>query len=58
MRLISKLMTQPGKQTLTTLIFPIHLRSKSNQTMKFDKPKEYNLRNIFVEKPYAKCGGD
>ena len=56
MRLISKLMKQPGKQTLTTLILPNTLRSKSNQTMKFGKPKEYNLRNIFVEKPYAKCG--
>ena len=26
--------------------------------MKFGQLKEYNRRNIFVEKSYAKCGGE
>ena len=33
-------------------------RSKSNQTMKFGQLIEYNMRNIFLEKSYAKCGGE
>ena len=32
--------------------------SKGNQTMKFGKLIEYNMRNIFLEKPYTKCGGE
>ena len=31
-------------------------RSKDNQTMKLDQLIEYNIRNIFLEKSYAKCG--
>ena len=26
--------------------------------MKFGQLIEYNFRNIFLEKPYSKCGGD
>ena len=26
--------------------------------MKFDQLKEYKMRNIFVEKVYANCGGE
>ena len=33
-------------------------RSKSNQTIKFGQLIEYNMRNIFLEKSYAKCGGE
>ena len=33
-------------------------RSKGNQAMKFGQIIEYNLRNIFAEKPYTKCGGE
>ena len=33
-------------------------RSKSNQTMKFGQLIEYNMRNIFLGKLYAKCGGE
>ena len=33
-------------------------RSKGNQAMKFGPLREYNMRNIFVEKPYTKCGGE
>ena len=33
-------------------------RSKSNQTMNFGQLIEYNMRNIFLEKSYTKCGGE
>ena len=32
-------------------------RSKGNQTMKFSQSIEWNMRNIFLEKSYTKCGG-
>ena len=31
-------------------------RSKSNQAIKFGQLIEYNLRNIFLETSYTKCG--
>ena len=31
-------------------------RSKGNQTMKFGQLVDYDMRNIFLEKPYTKCG--
>ena len=33
-------------------------RSKGNQTMKFGQLTECNMRNSFLEKSYAKCGGE
>ena len=33
-------------------------RSKGNQTMKFDKLIECNIRNIFLEKSYSHSGGE
>ena len=39
-------------------ILPNISRSKGNQTMKFDQLIEYNMRYIFLEKPYRKCGGE
>ena len=33
-------------------------RNKSNQTKKIGQLIEYNMRNISVEKLYAKCGGE
>ena len=35
-------------------ILPNISRSKDNQGMKFGQLIEYNMRNIFVEKSYAK----
>ena len=32
-------------------------RSKGSQTMKFSQLIEYNMRSIFLEKSYIKCGG-
>ena len=29
-----------------------------NQTKKFGKLIEYNMRNIILKKPYTKCGGE
>ena len=45
-----------GKQKITIHILSNILKSKDNQTMKFGQLKEYNMRNIFLEKPYTKCG--
>ena len=50
--------SQPGKQTITIHILPTISRSKDNQTVKFGQLIEYNMRNIFLEKSYTKCGGE
>ena len=56
-RLISKFMTsQPGKQTIAIHILPNISISKANQTMKFGQLIECNMRNIFLEISYTKCG--
>ena len=34
------------------------MRNKGNQAMKFGQSIEYNMRNIFLEKSYTKCGGE
>ena len=39
-------------------ILPNISRSKDNQTMKFGQLIEYNMRNFFLEKSYAKCDGE
>ena len=39
-------------------IMPIILRSKDSQTMKFGQFIECNTISIFLEKSYAKCGGE
>ena len=57
-RLILKFMkSQSGKKTVAIHILVNISRSKGNQTMKFDQLKEYNMRNIFLEKSYTKCDG-
>ena len=50
--------SQPVYQAIVMHILPNILRSKSNQTMKFGQLIEYNIRNIFLEKSYTKCGGE
>ena len=32
-------------------------RSKDSPAIKFDQLIEYNMRKIFLEKSYTKCGG-
>ena len=43
--------------TVAIHILP-NISSKGNQTMKFGQLIEYNMRNIFLEKSYTKCGGE
>ena len=53
--LISKFITpQPGKQIIAIKILPNTSRSKDNQTMKIGQLIEYSMRNIFLQKFYAK----
>ena len=49
---------QPGKQTIAIHIFANISRSKDSQTMKFGQLIEYNMRTIFLEKSFSKCGGE
>ena len=58
--LIKKIMLilQPGLQTIVIHILLNISRSKGNQTMKFGQLIECNMRNIFLEKSYTKCGGE
>ena len=49
--------SQAGKQKIYTHIFPSISKSKDNQTKKSGQLIEYTMWNIFVEKPYTKCGG-
>ena len=50
--------SQPGKQTIAIHILPNISRSKDNKTVKFGQLIEYNMRKIFLEKSYSKCGGE
>ena len=43
-------------ETIGIPILPNIPRSKDNQSMKFVRLIEYNMRNIFLEKSYTKCG--
>ena len=45
-------------KTIVIHIFPNMSRSKDNQAMKFGQLIECSMRNIFLEKSYAKCGGE
>ena len=50
--------THPGKQTITIHILFNISRIKGNQTMKFGKLIECNMRDIFLEKSYKKYAGE
>ena len=50
--------SQPGWQTIVIHILPNISRCKGNQTMKFGQLIECNIRRIFFEKSYTKCGGE
>ena len=47
-----------GKQAIAIHILINISRSKSNQAMKHGELIEYNMRNIFLKKSWAKCGGE
>ena len=44
--------------TILIHILPNISRSKGNQTIKFAQLIECKMRNIFLEKSYAKCGAE
>ena len=46
------------KKTMTIYILPNISRSKDNQIMKLGQLIQYNMRNVFLEKSYTKCGGE
>ena len=50
--------SQSGKQTIVVHVLPNILRYSDNQVMKFGQLKEYNMKNIFLGKPYTECGGE
>ena len=50
--------SQSGWQTIVIHILPNISRSKGNQTMTFAHLIECNMRNVFLEKSFTKCGGE
>ena len=50
--------SQTGKQTIALHMLPNISRSSGNQIMKFGQLTEYDIRNIFLENSYTKCGGE
>ena len=52
------MMSQPGKQTIVIHVLPNILSNEDNQAIKFSQLREYNMKSIFLEKPYTKCGGE
>ena len=48
--------SQPGQQTIAIHIFTNISRSKGHLATKFVQLIVYNMRNIFLEKSYTKCG--
>ena len=50
--------SQPRKQIIVIHVLLNILRNKDNQTMKFGQLREYNIKNIFLEKPYTKYDGE
>ena len=48
--------SQPGQQIFTVHILTNILRSKGNNTIKFGQLIEDNIRNIFIQKSFTKCG--
>ena len=50
--------SQSGKTTIAIHILPYIFRSKENHTVKIGQLIEYEIRKIFLEKFYPKCGGE
>ena len=48
--------SQPGSETMTIQKLLNISRSKDNQAMRFGHLIENNMRNIFLESSYTKCG--
>ena len=50
--------SQPGKQTIVIHVLANILRNKDNHAMKFCQLREYNMKNIFLEKLLTKYDGE
>ena len=50
--------SQCGSETIAIHILINISRSKDSQTTTFGQATQYNMRNIFLEKPYTKWGGE
>ena len=50
--------SQPGSKTIAIHIFTKISISKENQAIKLHQLMYYNMRSIFLEKSYIKCGGE
>ena len=50
--------SQLGKQTIAIHTLPNVSRIKDNQAIAFGQLIEYDMGNTFLEKSYAKCGGE
>ena len=48
--------SQPGKQTTAKHLLLYISGSKDNQTVKSGQLIKYNMRKIFLEQSYPKCG--
>ena len=48
--------SQTWQQIITIHVLSNISGSKGNRTMRFGQLIEYNMRNIFLEKSYTKCG--
>ena len=58
-RSISKFMTsKPGKQTITINILPNNAKKEKESDSDIGKLIECNMRKIFLEKSFTKCGGE
>ena len=51
------MMSQPGQNIVSIHILFNISRSKGNHTKKYEQLIELNMRNIFLGKSHAKCGG-
>ena len=50
--------SEPGQRIIVVYILPNISRSRDNQAMKLGQLTKYNLRDVFPEKSYTKCGGE
>ena len=50
--------SQTGQQIITKHILPNILRSKGKQKIKFGQLIEHNIRNVFLNKSFAKYSGE
>ena len=50
------MISQTFSQKIAICILTDISRTKGNQVLKFDQLVEYNMRIIFLEKSYRKCG--